>query len=70
MTALFKGLSFNIMPRKKVQKLTAKEVEKLLDRQTAVILSAVDQKITSLEKRINKMEIRINEKIDRFLLQP
>lgn len=53
------------MPRKIPQKLTAKEIEKLLNQQTIVILNAVDQKILKLEKRLDKMEIRINQKIDR-----
>ena len=47
------------MPRKIPQKLTAKEIEKLLNQQTIVILNAVDQKILKLEKRLNKMENRI-----------
>lgn len=65
------------MPRKTIEKLTAKEIEKLLHQQTVVILNAVDQKllknqrytgyrISSLEKRLDKMEIRINQKIDRL----
>jgi len=65
------------MPRKLVKKLTAKEIEKLLNQQTAVILGAVDEKllrqqkyvdyrISILEKRLDKMEIRITQKIDRL----
>ena len=65
------------MPRKSTQQLTAKEVEKLLNKQTVVVLNAVDEKllkqqkyvdyrISILEKRLDKMEIRINQKFDRL----
>jgi hypothetical protein len=65
------------MAQKSIQKLTPKKIEKLLNQQTAVILSAVDEKlakqqkyvdyrISVLEKRLEKMEIRINQKIDRL----
>jgi tRNA C32,U32 (ribose-2'-O)-methylase TrmJ len=65
------------MPKRKVQQLNRGEIEKLLDRQTVTILNAVDeklskqqvhadQKILTLEKRLEKMEIRINQKIDRL----
>lgn len=45
------------MVKKGNQQLTGKKIEKLLTQQTAVILSAVDE-------RLGKMEIRINQKID------
>jgi len=48
------------MIKKKNQQLTGKEVEKLLSQQTIVILNAVDEKL-------GKMEIRINQKIDRLI---
>jgi len=68
------------MPRKSPKKLTIKEIERLLNQQTIVILGAVDQKVGLLEKRFNvvdqemiglkkrleQMEIRINQKIDRL----
>lgn len=65
------------MARKLTQQLTTKEIEKLLNQQTVVILNAVDEKllkqqkyvnyrISILEKRLSKMEIRINQKIDKL----
>lgn len=65
------------MAQKSQQKLTKKEIEGLLNQQTVVILNAVDEKllkqqkyvdyrISVLEKRLGKMEIRINQKIDRL----
>jgi hypothetical protein len=54
------------MPRKSPKNLTLKEIEKLLNQQTVIVLNAVDQRILKLEKRLNKMEIRINQKIDRL----
>ena len=47
------------MIKKKNQQLTSKEIERLLVQQTTVILNAVDE-------RLGKMEIRINQKIDRL----
>ena len=47
------------MIKKKNQQLTGKAMERLLAQQTTVILSAV-------EERLGKMEIRINQKIDRL----
>ena len=62
------------MSRKLAKQLTANEIEKLLNQQTVVILNAVDQKILKLEKRLNKMEIKMNQNfnhlittLDRFL---
>ena len=65
---------------KKTQQLISKEFEALLNQQTVVILDAVDQKVGRLEKRFNLvdremltskkrldlMEMRINQKIDRL----
>lgn len=48
------------MIKKKNQQLTSKEIERLLTQQTTVILNAVDE-------RLRKMEIRINQKIDRLI---
>jgi HAMP domain-containing protein len=47
------------MIKKRNQQLTSKGVERLLTQQTTVILNAVDE-------RLGKMEIRINQKIDRL----
>jgi len=66
------------MIKKKNQQLTDKEVEKLLVRQTTVILNAVSEKTINLESSLKgnmeKMELQINQKIgklttvlDRFL---
>ena len=57
------------MTGKRVEKpyIKLKDVEKLLDKQTTVILSAVDVKIKSLEKRMEQMELRLNQKFDRLV---
>jgi len=47
------------MPKEKTTKLTKKTIEKLLDKQTIVILNAVDRKISKLEKKILKLEAKI-----------
>lgn len=47
------------MPQKTAKKLTLREIEKLLNQQTIVILSAVDEKL-------KKMELRIDKKIDKL----
>jgi len=58
------------MVKKKSQQLSGKEVEKLLSRQTTVILNAVSEKTinleSSLEKDMERMELRINQKIDKL----
>ncbi len=62
------------MARKITEKLTKKEIEKLLNKQTNVILDAVDERLLKqqkyidyrfslLEKRLEKVEIRLNQKI-------
>ena len=62
------------MRHRLTKQLTANEIEKLLNQQTVVILNAVDQKILRMEKRLNKMEIKMNQNfnhlittLDRFL---
>ena len=58
------------MVKKKSQQLSNKEVEKLLSRQTTVILNAVSEKTinleSSLERDMERMEFRINQKIDKL----
>lgn len=68
------------MPQKQNKNLMG-NMEKLLHQQTAVILDAVDQKVgildkrfnlvdremLSLKKRLDLMEMRINQKIDRLI---
>lgn len=57
------------MPRKITEKsdIKLKNIEKLLDQQTTVILSAVDEKITGLEKRISKLEIKVDQRFDQLI---
>lgn len=66
------------MVRKPTQQFTKKNIEKLLNQQTNVILKAVDEKLTKqqkfidyrisvLEKRLGVMEVRINQKLDRLV---
>ena len=44
-----------------------KGIEKLLNQQTTVILSAVDEKIARLEKRIGKLEIKVDQRFDQLI---
>jgi len=54
--------------------MTEQNIEKLLDKQTKVILSAVDEKLSmnrvvilsDVERKLEKMELRINQKIDKL----
>ena len=50
------------MPDKPKQKPNTKDVEKLLNQQTAVILDAVDHKITGLDQRITGFEERMDKR--------
>ncbi len=58
------------MVKKKSQQLSGKEVEKLLSKQTTVILNAVSEKTINLESTLKRdmerMEFRINQKIDKL----
>jgi hypothetical protein len=58
------------MVKKKSQQLSGKEVEKLLSKQTTVILNAVSEKTINLEstlkREMERMEFRINQKIDKL----
>ncbi len=65
------------MPRKTLQNLTVNGIEKLLNQQTVVILNAVDEKLSKqqryvdyrislLEKRLGKMEIKMNQNFNRL----
>lgn len=56
------------MAYKKTQKSSElKGVEKLLNEQTSVILSAVDAKMSKLEKRIDKLEIKIDQRFNQLI---
>ena len=48
--------------------LKLKDIEKLLDEQTKIILSAVDEKISKLERRITKLEIKVEKGLTSSLL--
>ncbi len=49
------------MSKKQSEKtIELKSIEKMLDKQTNVILSAVDVKISDLERRISKLEIKVD----------
>lgn len=55
------------MPTKKSNQLTSKDIERLLDKQTVVILSAVDEKLAKSEARINEKIERLTTTLDKFL---
>jgi Zn-dependent M32 family carboxypeptidase len=55
------------MARKIEEKLTKKEIEKLLKEQTRVILDAFDEKILGLEKKIAKLEIKMERRFDQLI---
>ena len=63
------------MAQKNTEKtIKLKDIEKLLSNQTSVILSAVDEKISTLDRRISKLEIKVDQRfnelittLDRFL---
>ena len=62
------------MPRKQTTQLTLKEIEKLLDRQTAAIVSALDPYFAAIQKdfdvvstRFDKVDMRF-DKIEKLIL--
>ena len=55
------------MSQKPTPKLTKEDIEKLLNRQTLVILNAVDQKLSTLEKRISKLEIKMDQRFNQLI---
>ena len=48
------------------QSLTRLDIEELLNAQTLTILSAVDERMSVRDKKMEQMEMRINRKIDRL----
>ena len=54
------------MPQKQSKNLI-KEIEKLLNQQTTVILSAVDEKLKRSEERFNKKIEKLTTTLDKFL---
>jgi len=55
------------MSRKSAKKLTTKEIERLLNQQTVVILDAVDEKLKKMELRISQKIDKLTTTIDKFL---
>ena len=65
------------MPQKQTAKsnIEVKKIEKLLNQQTNIILSAVDEKLiatkigilASVDQKLAKMETRINQKFDKLI---
>jgi predicted nucleic acid-binding Zn-ribbon protein len=55
------------MTRKIEEKLTKKEIEKLLKEKTRVILDAVNEKVLGLEKKIAKLEIKMERRFDQLI---
>ena len=49
------------------QPLTRAELEELLSEQTITILSAVDERISTQDRKIEEMETRINQKIEHLV---
>jgi hypothetical protein len=55
------------MTRKIEEKLTKKEIEKLLKEKTRVILDAVNEKVLGLEKKIAKLKIKMERRFDQLI---
>lgn len=65
------------MPKKQIAKsdIQVRKIEKLLNQQTTVILSAVDERLiankidilASVDQKLTKMEARINQKFDKLI---
>ncbi len=56
------------MPKKQSEKsVKINDIKKLLNEQTSVILSAVDEKISTLDKRIGKLEIKVEQRFDQLI---
>ncbi|MBU4348554.1 hypothetical protein KJ671_03595, partial [Patescibacteria group bacterium] len=55
------------MVRKITQQLTVKEIGKLLNQQTVVILNAVDEKLQKTEIRVNQKIGKLTNSIDKSL---
>jgi restriction endonuclease S subunit len=55
------------MLKRKKKNLTKKEIEKLLDKQTSIILTAVDRKILKIERKITKLEAKVEQRFDQLI---
>jgi len=53
--------------RKPIQMITKKEIETLLSQQTGVILDAADIKLSTLEKRIGRLEIKMDQRFNQLI---
>lgn len=47
--------------------ITTKNIEKLLNQQTIIILSAVDEKLARTELKVNQKIDRLTDTLDKFL---
>lgn len=56
-----------LMTKKIKKNISLKEIEKLLDRQTIVILDAVDKRLRKTEMRINQKIEKLTTTLDKFL---
>ena len=48
------------------QQITKKDIQELLSEQTTVILTAVDEKMSSLEEKIKALDLKFSEKFDKL----
>jgi len=48
------------------QQITKKDIQELLSEQTTVILTAVDEKTSSLEEKIKALDLKFSEKFDKL----
>lgn len=55
------------MKKEKLPNITLKNIEELLNQQTMVILSAVDEKLSKTELKINQKIDRLTNTLDKFL---
>jgi len=47
--------------------LKLRDIKKILDDQTTVIISAVDEKISRLDIKISKLEIKVDKRFDQLV---
>ena len=55
------------MLNKKSENIKLKNIQKLLDQQTTVILDAVDEKLSKMELRFDRKLDRLTNTLDKFL---
>jgi uncharacterized phage infection (PIP) family protein YhgE len=49
-----------------MQQITKKEIQELLNEQTTVVLTAIDEKMSSLEEKIKALDLKFTEKFDKL----